>query len=109
MNRDVVNSYTKRPIQIEAIQFNGVNVELIREFTGGKMSAFHRKNNRFYINTLEGLMLVNVGDYIIRGVAGEYYSCREDIFNLTYEDYKNGDAEIIPQLRGTSDVVTQGF
>lgn len=89
MNRDIVQRYTKRPLTIYAIQFNGANVELIREFTGGKMSAFHRKTNKFYINTQEGLVLVDIGDYIVRGVVGEFYKVEQTVFELTYEDYQD--------------------
>ena len=38
------------------------------------------------INTLEGLMMANVGDYIIKGVQGEFYPCKPDIFEQTYEE-----------------------
>lgn len=41
-----------------------------------------------YINTLEGTMMANNGDYIIRGVKGEYYPCKPDIFEATYEAVK---------------------
>ena len=93
MNRDIVQRYVKRPVIVRAIQFNGANVELIRQFTGGKMSAFHRKNNKFYVNTLEGLMLVGIGDYIVCGVVGEFYPVKQEIFELTYEDVKDGFTE----------------
>jgi len=96
MNRDLVQYYIKKPLVIKAIQFNGVNVELIREFTGGKLSAFHRKNNKFYVNTREGLMLVKPSDYIVRGIAGEFYPVAEHIFDASYVMTgvpQNGDAE----------------
>lgn len=93
MNRDIVQRYTKRPVMIHAIQYNGANVDLIREFTGGKLSAFNRKKDKIYINTMEGMMLVNVGDYIVRGVVGEYYSVNKTVFELTYEDYIDGNAD----------------
>lgn len=96
MNRDVVNTYISIPKIKQAIQFNGVNIDLIREFTGAKSSAFHRKNNKFYINTLEGLMLVEVGDYVVRGIVGEFYAVRQDVFEQTYKEHTDGDAEINP-------------
>lgn len=93
MNKDIVRAYTKLPITIYAVQFNGVNIDIIREFTGGKLSAFSRKNNKFYINTLEGMMQVEVNDYVVRGIVGEFYTVRQDIFELTYEDATNGNAQ----------------
>lgn len=85
MNRDVVQVYSRVPLKLYAIQFNGANIELIREFTGGKLSAFHRKNNFFYVNTTEGLMLVKIGDYICRDILGEYSIIGETLFNIEYE------------------------
>ena len=40
------------------------------------------------IQTLEGSMIASVGDYIIKGVKGEFYPCKPDIFEMTYEKYK---------------------
>ena len=45
---------------------------------------------RLFIETLEGDMDVEVGDYIIQGVHGEYYSCKPNIFTETYEEIENG-------------------
>lgn len=98
MNRDVVQRYVKRPVVVSAIQFNDANVELIREFTGGKLSAFHRKNNHLYVNTLEGLMMIHVDDYIVRGIKGEFYPVTKEIFELTYEELNDGDAKTEVQL-----------
>jgi len=109
MNRDIVQRYLKRPIIVSAIQFTEANTEIIREFTGQRLSAFHRKNNKFYINTLEGMMLVNVGDYIVRGVADEYYCVREDIFNMTYEEVTDGTTETAVQLRDGDGGATEGL
>ncbi len=92
MNRDIVQRYKNLPLTVRAIQFNGANVELIREFTSGKMSAFHRKNNMFYVNTIEGLKLVNIGDYVVAGILGEYSIIRETEFDLTYEVITDGNA-----------------
>lgn len=81
--------YRKKPVVIEAIQWNGKNRSEIEEFVGddavfeGRIS-FHFPY-RLKIITLEGVMNASVGDYIIRGVDGEYYPCREDIFLETYE------------------------
>lgn len=47
--------------------------------------ALRTKPQRFYIDTLEGPLFVTDGDYIIRGVEGEYYACKPEIFYKTYE------------------------
>lgn len=41
--------------------------------------------NEFYIQTLEGKMIVNYGDWVIKGIKGEFYPCKPDIFEATYE------------------------
>lgn len=58
--------YRKKPVVIEAIQFID--------------------NPYMYIETLEGTMKASVGDYIIKGVNGEFYPCKPDIFEKTYEE-----------------------
>lgn len=74
--------YRKKPVTIDAIQWTGVNQTEIALFTNGKSMY---KDGMLCINTLEGTMAATVGDYIIRGVDGEYYTCKESIFAKTYE------------------------
>ena len=66
--------YRKKPVVIEAIQFTGDNCEEIKEF-----GAY------IVIKTLEGKMIALPGDWIIKGVKGEFYPCKPDIFEKTYE------------------------
>lgn len=80
----MIKKYIKNPIPIEAIQWDGNNVEEVVNFIG-KDSAEVRGGS-LYINTLEGDMLATIGSYIIKGVNGEFYPCREDIFKKTYEE-----------------------
>jgi len=61
--------YVKKPVIIEAYQ----------------------TDREVFIETLEGTMKADVGDWIIKGVKGEYYPCKPDVFNMTYE--KDGDSE----------------
>ena len=70
--------YRKKPVEIEAIQFTGSgdSFEKCDTFTNGKLYALGKN---LYIETLEGDMKVSIGDYIIRGVNGEFYSCKPDI------------------------------
>ena len=85
----MVKSYIKRPIQIEAIQWNGKNFDEIKEFCKDAMIAY---GGELIIPTLEDGKFIKAkhvateGDYIIKGIRGEFYFCKEDIFNETYEE-----------------------
>ncbi len=85
----MTNQYRKKPIVIEAIQFDGWNWKECMQFMSDKDLAFTddltRKEN-LKIDTLEGTMIANVGDWIIKGVKGEFYPCKPDIFKATYEE-----------------------
>lgn len=75
--------YRKKPVVIEAIKYDGENKVEIQEFMD--MYLDFNDEKQLKINTLEGIMLASIGDYIIRGVNGEYYPCKPDIFEKTYE------------------------
>ena len=81
--------YRKKPVIIDAIQFEDdtdVFDELQRlGLDPVRVSYADRDNPKIRIETLEGEMIGNIGDYIIKGVNGEFYPCKEDIFNKTYE------------------------
>lgn len=82
--------YRKKPVIIEAIQFedNSDRIIEIHEFMGGDTIRvnYEDKNNPYLkIETLEGIMKASVGDYIVKGVNGEFYPCKPDIFEKTYE------------------------
>ncbi len=76
--------FRKKLIEIEAIQFkkDRSNIDEVRNFLFGAM--WYTKDNDFIIHTLEGDNLVKPGDWIIK-FAGEFHSCRPDVFDLTYE------------------------
>ena len=76
--------YVKKPIPITAIQWTGDNAVELAEFTNGKCQ-FRVGRPSIKIPTLEGDMGANIGDYIVCGVDGEFYPCRQDIFEKTYE------------------------
>lgn len=92
-----LRKFRKLPISVEAIQFfvdptNPIDLELnkrywkiIEEFIGEKLK-FKSIINSYYISTLEGDMVVTDGDYIIKGINGEFYPCKPDIFEKTYEE-----------------------
>jgi len=73
--------YRKKPVEIDAIQWTGDNKLEIFDFCN--MSYITDQELR--IKTLEGSMTASVGDYIIKGVMGEFYPCKPDIFEMTYE------------------------
>lgn len=81
--------YKKKPVVVEAIQWNGANHLLPQtEFMKGSNAFLDRTNNpigEIVIPTLEGVMRAQPGDYIIKGVKGEFYPCKPDIFEATYE------------------------
>ncbi|MBS1960769.1 MAG: hypothetical protein JST04_01030 [Bdellovibrionales bacterium] len=89
--------YRKKPVEIEAIQWNGNNEIQIMEFVGKKLefhtpprqAEFDRDLNdsdyRIIIPTLEGNMIASRNDYIIKGIKGEFYPCKPDIFEATYD------------------------
>ena len=85
-----MSKYRKKPVEIEAIQFKRNEFEDINEFTHGNAINFRTEkciNGKSYceIKTLEGYMTATEGDYIIKGVNGEFYPCKENIFIKTYE------------------------
>ena len=69
--------YRKKPVIIEAIQWTGKNLSEIDNFMGGTVE---NKGTTLIIHTLEGDMKANIGDYIIKGVNGEFYPCKSDLF-----------------------------
>jgi len=76
--------FRKKPIEVEAIRWHGENGEELREWVGSSFHSYQR-NGGFVLTTLEGQMLANLGDVIIKGVAGEFYPCKPDIFKKTYD------------------------
>jgi len=89
----MIQKYRKKPIVIEAIQFfNGDGPNTIDEcikFTGGK--ALLNNFNILIIPTLEGDLSASDGDFIIKGIQGEFYPCKPDIFEATYEAVQQSD------------------
>lgn len=76
--------YTKKPVIIEAVQWTGRNIEEIERFAGPN-ARFNLALSTVEIETLEGTMIAKVDDYIIKGVKGEFYPCKPDVFRKTYE------------------------
>jgi hypothetical protein len=78
--------YRKRPVIIEAMQYTVESCRALHDWIGYE-HADHSEDCDMGINidTLEGMMTVDVGAWVIKGVAGEFYPCRPDIFEATYE------------------------
>jgi hypothetical protein len=78
--------YRKKPVVIEAIEFTGDNTREVAAFIGADdPSQYVGDHDAIIIDTLEGPMRADLGDYVIRGIAGEHYPCKPDIFWKTYE------------------------
>lgn len=83
-----MNKYRKKPVEIEAVQWVSDNIEQVYEMLGDNLiinTDEDKDEVKHFINTLEGKMEMSWGDYIIKGVKGEFYPCKPDIFELTYE------------------------
>jgi len=76
--------YRKKPIIIEAVQYTGDNKFEIIEFTWD-IALTNIGHSHMTIPTREGYLDADVGSWIIKGVAGEFYPCKGDIFKLTYD------------------------
>lgn len=79
--------YRKKPVVIEAVQYlgTGESFEEIDEFVEGNLYVDSDKGDVPFIRTLEGDMFVFVNDYVIRGIQGEFYPCKPNIFESMYE------------------------
>lgn len=87
-----MQKYRKKPVEIDAVQLHMSNMEnLIEQMRrdGYEVESFSQPPMRaisgLKIKTLEGTMQANFGDWIIKGVQGEYYPCKPDIFEKTYD------------------------
>ena len=92
-----VKKYRKKPVTIEAMQLTRHNACEIAEWGGENVFVVYIVGERFdhekaiNIRTLEGVMEADPGDYIIKGVQGEFYPCKPDIFAATYEVPTNNE------------------
>ena len=86
---NLIKQYTKKPVTIEAIQFvdDADIISLICDFMGAETTHISYANPDapvLKIETLEGVIDAQVGDWIIKGIKGEVYPCKPDIFEATY-------------------------
>ena len=90
-----MSEYRKKPVVIQAVQLKRDNLKEIETFLAGRVMPdmyqalggwdINWGNSEVTINTLEGKMVARPGDWIIKGVKGEFYPCKPDIFEATYE------------------------
>lgn len=83
--------YKKKPVVIEAVQFTVKNGQEVSKWCGGLLGDDPEEGGYFIsIHTLEGDMIAGLDDWIIKGVKGEFYPCKPDIFEVTYELVDDG-------------------
>lgn len=86
----MIRTYVKKPIPVQACKWDGTNKKELKKFCGDCIDFLQvqRAEGIFEscsINTPEGRMTVEIGDYIIQGIKGEFYPCKPDIFVATYD------------------------
>ena len=78
--------YVKKPVVVDAIQMLSDNIDQVFEMLGDNLIIVGDMDNlKHFIDTLEGIMEISWGDYVIKGVKGEFYPCKPDIFELSYD------------------------
>lgn len=81
-----MSKYRKKPIVIEAREFTDSNGAELAEWCGGRLAdAEGTAKPLLFVKTLEGEMTASPGDWIIRGVIGEFYPVKPEVFDATYE------------------------
>lgn len=78
--------YIKKPVEIEAVIWDPINYSEVSLFMSRTPIL---KGKLLEIETLEGIMYASPGDYIVKGIEGEFYPVKPDIFKKTYEEVKN--------------------
>jgi hypothetical protein len=97
--------YRKKPVVIEAIQYNNLNADEIDQFVGQSLKRGIESETAYeagvappiqsiFIPTLEGDHKALPGDFIIKGIKGEFYPCKPDIFEATYEKVESPFSEL---------------
>lgn len=81
----MIQRFTKRPVTIDAVRWDGRNREGMGAFCPSAVFSDNAQHSSFLIPTLEGMMMADAGDWIIKGIKGEFYPIKPDIFEETYE------------------------
>lgn len=82
----MTRKFRKKPVVIEAVQYNGMNGLKLLSWAGSVEIEEDFLGEFVEIYTLEGVMKCSKGDWLIKGVKGEFYPCKPDIFEATYEE-----------------------
>lgn len=82
-----MKKYRKKPIDVDAIQWTGENIDEMCLFLGSNNLTIERSPTKNHLSfwTSQGMALAKKGDYIIKEIDGEFYPCKKDIFAKTYE------------------------
>lgn len=85
----MIKKYQKQPIIVEAVLFTRDTFDEVKKFTNGLVEDIYipkcpDSKAQCFIPTLEGVHTATEGDYIIKGIRGEFYPCKPDIFAKTY-------------------------
>jgi hypothetical protein len=88
----MIKQYRKKPVIVEAVEYTGLPgaaMDIIDWILSGSFAARYNDDNTITIDTLEGSMIALPHEFIIKGVKGEFYPCKPDIFKSTYEAVTN--------------------
>jgi len=102
--------YRKKPVVIEAVQLTQYSLDELYSFLGitnkgSFLNCGHGidpTDGQFKITTLESVHIANINDYIIRGVKGEFYPCKPDIFEMTYEKAEDAPQDIAEEKQASA-------
>ncbi len=109
-----MSKWRKKPVVIDAVQWTGKNQREMFDFLTGQPDRFMKaEGDNFYIDhgrvegglvikTLEGEHVASIGDYIIKGVNGEFYPCKPDVFSKTYERVEESGKRIDKKALGVN-------
>lgn len=81
----MIKAFVKKPVKVQAIKYTGNNFDEISSFINGDIFRYYEK---VVIKTHAGYRYIEKGDWIIRGINGEFYPCKPDTFEKTYEEVK---------------------
>jgi hypothetical protein len=86
MSEVKIETYIKKPIAIQAVKWDDTEPAWMKLIAMGAKDAIgFTREGELFIDTLEGEMICPLGSYIIKGIRGEFYACKEEIFNESYE------------------------
>jgi hypothetical protein len=93
---EMIKKYRKKPIVVEAMQLTNQSIDEVINFISGIGKGFIRISHvgnkvHLEIPTLEGDVWASEGDYVIKGIAGEFYPCKPGIFEASYEEFNEND------------------